>query len=59
MANNHLYMLAKTNIDVIILLILGSLIVVFGGIAVYLVEHEHGSVEIISFSQSFVRVQYQ
>ena len=52
-------MLAKTNIDVIILLILGSLIVVFGGIAVYLVEHEHGSVEIISFSQSFVRVQYQ
>jgi hypothetical protein len=37
MAGNALNTLTKTNIDVIILLIFGSLIVVFGGIAVYLV----------------------
>jgi voltage-gated potassium channel len=53
MANNHLYMLAKTNIDVIILLILGSLIVVFGGIAVYLVEHEHTGANITNLADSF------
>jgi voltage-gated potassium channel len=53
MANNHLYMLAKTNIDVIILLILGSLIVVFGGIAVYLVEHEHTGANITNLANSF------
>ncbi len=53
MANNHLYMLAKTNIDVIILLILGSLIVVFGGIAVYLVEHEHTGANITNVADSF------
>ncbi len=53
MANNHLYTLAKTNIDVIILLILGSLIVVFGGIAVYLVEHEHTGANITNVADSF------
>jgi voltage-gated potassium channel len=53
MANNHLYMLAKTNIDVITLLILGSLIVVFGGIAVYLVEHEHTGANITNLADSF------
>jgi voltage-gated potassium channel len=41
MASSHLYTLAKTNTSAATLGILTSLIIIFGGIAVYLVEHGH------------------
>jgi voltage-gated potassium channel len=53
MAGNALNTLTKTNIDVIILLILGSLIVVFGGIAVFLVEHEYKGANITNLGDAF------
>jgi voltage-gated potassium channel len=53
MTSNHLYTLAKTNMSAITLAILTSLIIIFGGIAVYLVEHEHNGANITTLSDAF------
>jgi voltage-gated potassium channel len=53
MTSNHLYTLAKTNMGAITLAILTSLIIIFGGIAVYLVEHEHKGANITTIGDAF------
>jgi voltage-gated potassium channel len=53
MTTNRLYTLAKTNMSIIILAISGSLIIIFGGIAVYLVEHEHRGANITTIGDAF------
>ena len=53
MTSNHLYTLAKTNMGAITLAILTSLIIIFGGIAVYLVEHVHKGANITTLSDAF------
>jgi voltage-gated potassium channel len=53
MTINHLYTLAKTNMGAITLAILTSLIIIFGGIAVYLVEHEHKGANITTIGDAF------
>jgi voltage-gated potassium channel len=52
-ANHHLSTLVKTNMTVIILAVLASLIIIFGGIAVYLVEHEHPRANITNLGDAF------
>jgi voltage-gated potassium channel len=41
MRSDRLYILLKINMDLVILAILTSSIIIFGGISVYLAEHEH------------------
>ena len=41
MRSDRLYTILKINMDVVILAILASSIIIFGGISVYLAEHEH------------------
>jgi voltage-gated potassium channel len=41
MRSDSLYTLLKINMDLVILAILNSSIIIFGGISVYLAEHEH------------------
>jgi voltage-gated potassium channel len=53
MTSNRLYTLAKTNMSAITLAILTSLIIIFGGIAVYLVEHEHNGANITTLGDAF------
>ncbi len=53
MTSSHLYTLAKTNMSAITLAILTSLIIIFGGIAVYLVEHEHNGANITTLGDAF------
>ncbi|MFL6361444.1 MAG: two pore domain potassium channel family protein, partial [Nitrososphaeraceae archaeon] len=53
MTSNRLYTLSKTNMIAITLAILTSLIIIFGGIAVYLVEHEHNGANITTLGDAF------
>ena len=53
MTSDRLYTLAKTNMSAITLAILTSLIIIFGGIAVYLVEHVHKGANITTLSDVF------
>jgi voltage-gated potassium channel len=53
MIRNRLYILAKANMVVITLAVLISLIIIFGGIAVYLTEHEHRGANITKLSDAF------
>ncbi len=53
MTTNHLYTLVRTNMTVIILAVLASLIIICGGIAVYLAEHEHQGANITNLGDSF------
>ncbi len=41
MRSDRLYTILKTNRDLVILAMLASSIIIFGGIGVYLVEHKH------------------
>jgi predicted RNA-binding Zn-ribbon protein involved in translation (DUF1610 family) len=49
---SHLYTLAKTNRSVVTLAVLVSLIIIFGGIAVYLAEHGHQGANISKLSDA-------
>lgn len=53
MIRNRLYTLAKANMTVIALAVLISLIIFFGGIAVYLTEHKHQGANITKLSDAF------
>jgi voltage-gated potassium channel len=53
MIRDRLYTLAKTNMTVITLAVLISLIIIFGGIAVYLTEHEHQGANITKLNDAF------
>lgn len=53
MTSDHLYTMAKTNMSIIILAALVSLIIIVGGIGVYLVEHEHKGANITSLGDAF------
>ncbi|MDP9287452.1 MAG: hypothetical protein M3P08_04560 [Thermoproteota archaeon] len=46
MRSNRLYTILKTNMGFVILAILASSIIMFGGIGVYLVEHKHQGADI-------------
>jgi voltage-gated potassium channel len=52
MTTNHLYTLVKTNMTVIFLAVLTSSIIIFGGIAVYLTEHEHHGANITNLGDA-------
>jgi len=53
---DHVYAIIKTilktNMDIVLLNILGALIVIFGGIGVYLAEHEHPGANITSIGDA-------
>jgi len=53
MISDRLYTMAKTNMSIIILAALVSLIILIGGTAVYLVEHEHHGANITSLGDAF------
>ncbi len=48
-----LYTILKTNMDLIILAIFALLIIIFGGIGVYLAEHKHQDANITKLSDAF------
>ena len=51
-SDHHLYTLPKTNMSVVTLAVLVSLIIIFGGIAVYLAEHGHQGANITKLSDA-------
>ena len=53
MTSDHLYTMAKTNMSIIMLAVLASLIIIIGGTGVYLVEHEHKGANITSLGDAF------
>jgi voltage-gated potassium channel len=53
MTSNRLFTLVKTNMNIITLLVLALLIVIFGGIAVYLAEHGHRGSNITNLGDAF------
>ena len=52
MTSNHLYTLAKRNMSIVTLAVLTSLIIIFGGIGVYLVEHKHQGANITTLGEA-------
>lgn len=53
MTSDHLYTLAKTNMSIVTLAVLTSLIIIFGGSAVYLTEHGHKGANITNLGDAF------
>jgi voltage-gated potassium channel len=53
MTTNRLYTLAKANMSIVILAVVTSLIIIFGGTAVYLVEQGHQGANISNLSDAF------
>lgn len=47
-----MYRILKTNMDVVVLAILASSIIIFGGIGVYLAEHGHQGAKIIKLGDA-------
>ena len=53
---DYLSTILKTNMDIVVLAILASSIIIFGGIAVYLAEHHHeGAKDILKNLVTFCR----
>jgi voltage-gated potassium channel len=53
MTSNRLFTSLKTNMDIVILAILASLIIIFGGIGIYLAEHEYQGANITNLGDAF------
>jgi voltage-gated potassium channel len=53
MTSDHTYTLAKTNMSIVTLAVLTSLIIIFGGSAVYLTEHGHKGANITNLGDAF------
>lgn len=52
MAANPLFILKKPNISIVILAVATTFIIIFGGFAVYLAEHEHPRANITNFGDA-------
>jgi voltage-gated potassium channel len=53
MTSNRLFTSLKTNMDIVVLAILASLIIIFGGIGEYLAEHQYQGANITNLGDAF------
>src|SRR4051795_13206581 len=53
MTSDRLFTLVKTNMNIITLLVLVLSIIIFGGIAMYLIEHGHRGANITNLGDAF------